>query len=184
MFDKPRSNPFWYNWGYIDRGAQTVVLQVGSHRIAVVNIHLEAFEQNARHEQASELAAWVQSLQMPWVLGGDLNAVPPEAEQKGNFDDDPHTSYATDRTLELVRSGLPKHQEALQQLKSPQLPFTFPSNQPNRQIDYLFAANALNIVKSRVVHEAKTASDHLPVWAQLSLPTPSHTALAGQPIAF
>lgn len=167
VFDKPRANPFWYNWGYIDRGAQTVVLQVGSHAIAVINAHLEAFDQNARHKQAKQLADWVRSLPTPWVLGGDLNAPPPEAQQKRGFDDDPNMSYATDRTIELVRAGLPRHQEALLQAQSRHASFTFPSNRPNRQMDHLFAAGDLHVAQARVVHESATASDHLPVLAQL-----------------
>ncbi|MEM7402581.1 MAG: endonuclease/exonuclease/phosphatase family protein [Myxococcota bacterium] len=177
VFDKPRSNPFWYNLGYIDRGAQTVVLQLGGQRLAVVNAHLEAFDQTARQLQANKLATWVTSLPMPWVLGGDLNAPAPEAAQKSGFVDAPDINYSTDRTIELLRLGLPaQHQEALRQLKSAQSPhvsnaFTFPSNQPNRQMDYLFTSRHLHIVDARVVRKSKTASDHLPLFAQLSLPT-------------
>ena len=173
VFDKPRANPFWYNLGYIDRGAQTVVLQVGGRRIAVVNAHLEAFDQTTRHEQAQQLAAWVKSLSLPWVLGGDLNAPPPEAAHKSDFNHKPQIDYTTDRTIQLVRSGLPQYQEALWQFKSPESSLTFPSDQPNWQIDHLFTASQLHIVNARVVHEAKTASDHLPLWAQLSLSAPS-----------
>ncbi|MEM7589117.1 MAG: endonuclease/exonuclease/phosphatase family protein [Myxococcota bacterium] len=169
VFEKPRSNPFWYNLGYIDRGAQTAVLQVGCHRIAVVNAHLEAFDQSARHEQAEQLASWVQSLQIPWVLGGDLNAPPPEAVRKKGFAD-PDVDYRTDRTIEFVRAQLPPHVEAT--LDPPHI-LTFPSDTPERQLDHLFVEKQFQVLQARVFTEAETASDHLPVLAQLSLPATS-----------
>ncbi len=50
IFDKPKNNPFGYNWGYLDRGLQKVVAQVGHKEINLVNLHLEAWDADARQQ--------------------------------------------------------------------------------------------------------------------------------------
>ncbi|MEM7118943.1 MAG: endonuclease/exonuclease/phosphatase family protein, partial [Chloroflexota bacterium] len=148
--------------GYIDRGAQRVRIRVGDRRIAVVNVHLEAFDQQARREQACDLAHFVQSIDDPWVLGGDFNAPPPEAEQKKDFHDEP-VDYTSDQTLELLRAGLGASCEAFGELDGTRsdLPtLTYPADRPNRRLDHVFASSHFVMTQTRVLREAGDASDH------------------------
>ena len=46
-------NPFWYNWFYLNRAVQIVELDVpGEQPVQLFNVHLEAFSQSNREQQA------------------------------------------------------------------------------------------------------------------------------------
>lgn len=172
IFDKPASNPFWYNWGYLDRGAHRLDLKIGDQTLTVVNLHLEAFEQEAREKQARFLGKWIKDIKGPIVVGGDFNSIPREASKKAGFIDEPQTSFATDQTIEHVKKGLKEFNEALQaspcQTNEAQC-HTFPADAPTRRLDYIFTSHGAQINGGRVFQEAGDASDHLPVVVELDL---------------
>lgn len=176
IFDKPESNPFWYNWGYLDRGAQKVVAQIGDKKLTLINLHFEAWEKEARAKQVKVVSDWALSLPGPLVIGGDFNAVPPEACKKAAFADEMDADFQADKTIELLRSYLVNFNETLSISKCPSsgvnpqelATFTFPADAPNRRLDYIYTINGARIVAERVVKEAATASDHLPVWAEIA----------------
>lgn len=175
IFDKPEDNAFWYNWGYIDRGAQKVVAQVGDKKISLINLHLEAWEKKARMKQAKIVAHWAQELEGPLIIGGDFNAIPPEACKKSNFADELDVDFAHDETLSILREGLKNHSESLRVEQCPPAgnntqetnTFTFPADAPSRTLDHLFTTHGAKIIAERVVKEAGTASDHLPVLVEV-----------------
>jgi len=72
-FPKPASNAFWYNWFYIDRIAQGVHLMVGDETWRVYNVHLEAFNQQARRAQLTTFTDIVAQQQDTMLAGGDFN---------------------------------------------------------------------------------------------------------------
>ncbi|WP_341837824.1 endonuclease/exonuclease/phosphatase family protein [Chitinophaga pollutisoli] len=108
-------------------------------------------QEDNRILQATEFNKIVKSLDLPLVAGGDLNATPDS------------------RTMAVVRSVL--------NLGCPQqCPLTFPSNQPNRTIDYIMTAPTNKFSVSSYVapsgwHEALKvyASDHRPVIAVMKV---------------
>lgn len=170
IFAKPESNPFWYNWGYIDRGIERVNVAVGDHNIAVLNIHLEAWETAAREQQIKDTLAYVKEIDLPIILGGDFNTVLPDAPKKSGFADDPFVNYAGEQTLQWFYEHAPNltipHLTATS--TSPFDHYTFPSNLPDRRLDHIFLlGKSLSFVNYRVGHEAGTASDHLPVVATI-----------------
>jgi endonuclease/exonuclease/phosphatase family metal-dependent hydrolase len=166
IFDKPESNPFWYNWGYLDRGAQRLEVIIGDKILNIANMHLEAFEQEAREKQAHLLIQWLSDIKGPLVLGGDFNAIPRHASKKHGFVDEPDVSFATDRTLQNIEEGLGHYQEAIAHSvcsANESACMTYPANAATRRLDYMFATRGARFVEGRVVHEAGEASDHLPV---------------------
>lgn len=176
VFDKPESNPTWYNWGYIDRGAQKVTAQVGKFKVDLVNTHFEAWDIPSRHKQAKRLAGWIDQFTNPTIIGGDFNAIPPSAEKRTGFKDDLKDDYSTDKTLALFTKylGSPESSfEIIEADKEPAQEFTFPANEPNRTLDYLFVIHGANLLSARILDWAGDASDHLPVWATVNI-VPSH----------
>lgn len=175
IFAKPESNAFWYNWGYIDRGVQKVVAQIGNKTLTIFNTHLEAWEKEARNRQVKIIGDWINSSSGPVLFGGDLNSVPPEACQKNKFGDEPEADFSKDSSIEALRYYLGDHDESLTISKCPSSgynsqefnTFTFPSNAPTRRLDYFYTVGSINIRQERVVKEAGTASDHLPVWIEI-----------------
>ena len=172
IFDKPKSNPFWYNWGYLDRGAQKIEIQVGSITLTAVNLHLEAFEEEAREKQARIVGNWVKDIKKSLVVGGDFNAVPSNASKKNGFVDETNISYDDDHTIDYLMESIPNLAEAISPSlcdTSEHLCFTFPANDATRRLDYLFATNGVKFIDGRVVAEAGGASDHLPVLSTVTL---------------
>lgn len=164
VFDKPKNNPFFYNGFYIDRLAEIATVKTGNGKeLVIINVHLEAFEQYARIEQAEELLRIYRRFagDFPVVLIGDFNAVPPYPEVIGTEDEEstityflkePNTGEALlDRRFDIHDSSS----------------YTSTSEDPVKKIDYIFyTKDKLRLINSFVVHEAKTSSDHLPVMAE------------------
>lgn len=168
VFDKPASNPFWYNWGYIDRGVQKIVAQVGQQLVTFFNIHLEAWEAAAKNKQVRELLRFADQVKGPLVIGGDFNAVPPEATVKAQFADEPDNNYSQDDVISYMRATAKEASEAIPEAvyrRDEKAALTFPTDIPTRRMDYLYGLKGMQIKQGRVVHEAGIASDHFPVMA-------------------
>lgn len=171
VFDKPESNAFWYNWGYIDRAAQKVIATVGKQQVAIVNTHFEAWDVEARHKQAKRMAEWIRDFKLPTLIGGDFNAVPPDALKRTNFVDSPQDDYTGDNTVSILLKNLPKVSNWLdhESSRNNMAQYTFPADIPTRTLDYIFGYDGIELLKSTVVKEAGVASDHLPVWANFKI---------------
>lgn len=72
-FEKPASNPFWYNWFYLDRIAQRVSLTVGDDTWNVWNLHLEAFDPSAREQQFKQVIQAIRKDTRAVIAAGDYN---------------------------------------------------------------------------------------------------------------
>lgn len=117
----------------------------GGDTVVAVNVHFDWVDDDGyRFAQASTLAAVLDTLSHPWILLGDFN-------------DEPGS-----RTLELFQV------RALEADKPADGSFTFSSDDPRKEIDFIFAAPAggWRVLEARVVDERPT-SDHLPVLAVL-----------------
>lgn len=171
VFDKPKSNPFWYNWGYIDRGIQRVNVQLGDVSLAVLNVHLEAWDTKTREEQIKVTNEYIEQIKLPIILGGDFNTIPEDAIKKFGFVDEPEADFSEEKTLKWFAANA-------KELKIPKLNaqndvpaqlYTFPSSNPDRRLDYIFLlGKTLSFVDFRVASEAGLSSDHLPVVAKIN----------------
>jgi endonuclease/exonuclease/phosphatase family metal-dependent hydrolase len=170
IFDKPQSNPFWYNLGYIDRGIERVDVALGEHKLALLNVHLEAWELAAREQQIQKTLEYIQEIHLPIILGGDFNTVMPGAPKTSGFADDKDANFTNEKTL----SWFIEHAENLSvpqvhaEGDNPFQRYTFPSNSPDRRLDHIFLlGKSLSFISFRVGYEAGIASDHLPVIATI-----------------
>ena len=163
VLEKPGNKPFFYNAFYLDRLVQVVKIKVGSKNLMILNVHLEAFERETRENQAKKVLDIYRSYKddFPVLLLGDFNCVPPEAEQKKNFHDEPELDFSNDKTITFfIEEGSLKAAELIT--------LTFPSDKPDRKLDYIFYNHdKIEFVKTFVPEI--DSSDHLPMVMQFSL---------------
>jgi len=115
----------------------------GQTRFMLVNTHLDWVKDDAfRFNQAKKLKAYLNGLNIPYVLAGDFNDTPGS------------------RTLKLLRTGM------MEASKPAANRLTFSSTKPTIEIDFIFAAPASQWSLGRVeVIDEPVASDHRPVLA-------------------
>lgn len=150
--------------------------------LALINTHFDAWGAGTgiMERQIAATEALLQSLDnegVPWVLGGDLNLLPPDNDRQrqqilaagtGTYDEEPQI-----KPLYEKYRGIP----SLQHLASntPDAWYThFPNDPtvdgPDRTIDYLFYSEQWSLDDAYVVQEeALHISDHLPVVGIYSL---------------
>lgn len=152
--------------------------------VALINTHFDAWgagtgimeQQIAKTEQ---LLRSLDDARVPWILGGDLNLLPPDNDRQrqrilaaatGFYDENPQIKTLYDRYR-----GIP----SLDQLTSDTASawYThFPNNPaaagPDRTIDYLFFSDQWSLDDAYVLQgEALQISDHLPVVGVYALGT-------------
>jgi endonuclease/exonuclease/phosphatase family metal-dependent hydrolase len=161
VLDKPSSRSFITNAFYIDRLVQKAVINLDSGQLMVLNLHLEAFDQETRVAQAKVVKNLYDSLssQMPVLLMGDFNSTIPGG---------PYLSEAIEVIMgsEDIESAVdPDQYEA-----NPEEYFTFSSGTPEYMIDFIFYnPSRIEKISSRVVSEMGEVSDHLPVVMEFKL---------------
>ncbi len=137
--------PFMY-----PRGALVARLENGDARLCAVSTHL-GLHPRERLADARELTWSVADAGTPVVIGGDLNERP----------DGRAVGYLAERFRDAWLLGGDVDGE------------TFPAEEPATRIDYLFASEGIAVERVIVPpgQDAREASDHRPVVAELTLPT-------------
>jgi endonuclease/exonuclease/phosphatase family metal-dependent hydrolase len=137
-------------WLY-PRGALVARLENDDARLRAVSTHF-GLHPRERLAHARVLAELVRDVGTPVVIGGDLNERP----------DGGAVAYLAERYRDAWLLGGDVDGE------------TFPADEPTTRIDYLFVSEG--IVVERVIvppgPDAREASDHRPVVAELTLPAP------------
>jgi endonuclease/exonuclease/phosphatase family metal-dependent hydrolase len=153
--------------------------------VALINTHFEAWAAGTgvMEKQVARTAELLQSLDdvgTPWVLGGDLNLLPPDGDRQrqriiaagtGNYDKESQIKPLYDKYR-----GIPSLQHLM--ADDPQAWYTHYPNDPSasgpdRTIDYLFYSDQWSTNDQYVIQEeALHISDHLPVVGVYSLPRP------------
>ena len=159
---KPVNKPFFYNALYLDRLAQVVKIEIGEKTLVVLNVHLEAFDNETREKQAQRVLDIYGEYKenYPVILLGDFNCLPPNAKQKKGFSDEPDIDFDGDKTIGIFL--------AEKSLKPAELEtVTFPANKPTRKLDYFFYNHEkLTLVKTFA--PVIDSSDHLPLVMEFS----------------
>lgn len=124
----------------------TIELPSGG-QVCLADIHFDCIEDDAeRYCQALIVASELKKLDSPCLLMGDFN-------------DEPET-----RTLEVFRSFM------LEAKKPSDARMTFPSDAPEREIDFMFVSPPSRwVVRSVEVLADSMTSDHRPILADLTL---------------
>ncbi len=183
---KPTSNNSAVNAFFIQRAVQHVTLDVRGKEVELFNVHLEAFDQETRHIQANLLVEHVRKVSGPKgtkraVVLGDLNAPPASAARKSGFWDEPEADFRSDKTVAMIREGLPGLRDALNgKQQKEEDTWTFPAQRPTRRLDYIFHGEEFELAESMVYYPAGATSDHVPVVARLALRPTSTSTPAGK----
>jgi endonuclease/exonuclease/phosphatase family metal-dependent hydrolase len=133
---------------FYPRGALIAVIGRAGYRISALSVHL-GLTPGERIRHARELTDLAVAIDEPVLIGGDLNE---DAGGKA-------ASWLADRFWDAwIRDGAGGGE-------------TFPSADPTARIDYLFASEQFAITRAVVpdTPEARAASDHLPLIADLDL---------------
>jgi len=162
-----QSNPFYYDSFYLDRLAQVVKIRVAGHNLVLINVHLEAFDQETRIKQFEKLRT---------IYGSYCNEVP--TIMLGDFNSDIRYKNAGISFLtEMIKTG-----NAAFDLSNIQN--TFDSREPTERLDYIFYnTEYIKEISAEVVKEFKEASDHLPVLLTFEFNNHKYGTSARQPDA-
>ena len=164
VLPKPPSNPFYYNAFYPDRLIQITEVDIYGRSLLIFNVHLEAFDKEAREQQAEILASHIREYvdQYPLIVIGDFNCRPP-------FNEISYNSEKTIRTI-LGISGMVTAVNEEVYMEDPKRYLTFSSDKPYEKLDYIFYnTRFITKLEVRTLHEAGIASDHLPVYMKFIL---------------
>lgn len=144
---------FYYNSFYLDRLLQISSIQINDRLLYVMNVHLEAFDEDTREKQAMQVLEKYNELveKHPVILLGDFNA---NAE---NTDEE--------TILRILKGNSIKKAISDQVFQADKSTFyTYSSEKPNRKIDYIFySEDKINFLNASVLSAAGQISDHLPV---------------------
>ena len=157
----PESNTFFYNDFYLDRLLQMCWLQNGADSILIMNVHFEAWDAPTRELQSKIVSDVYLSYEKdhPILLLGDFNCIPP-------FEENGEQEQTIRDILDLPNLKMVTKQEDYH--SQPIDFFTFNSEHPYQKIDYIFYNNRyIDCLDYRVLHEAGSVSDHLPLYARL-----------------
>ena len=156
--------------------------------VAMLNTHFEAWGAGTgvMQKQVGHTLKVLEALddeQVPWVLGGDLNLLPPDAQRQrtrislartGEYDEVPAIQPLYDRYGAIPPlEGLMSDNPVRWYTHMPNDPTV---SAPDRTIDYIFFSNQWTLEDARVLQDsAWEVSDHLPVVGRFSLAGPTGT---------
>lgn len=150
--------PFYYRAFYLDRLIQVSLIKIDQKTLALLNVHLEAFDQYTRQQHGQHVLEVLKEYlkQYPVLLVGDFNANPVEAK-----------SNVKKETVMDLFYQLPELKEAIPMqafLANEKDFYTYSSEKPYQRIDYIFySSKDIEAIEGRVLREAGQISDHLPV---------------------
>lgn len=159
VLEKRLDAPFYYNAFYLDRLIQLNKVTIGGRPLITMNVHLEAFDQETRMQQAVTVLEVYNEMasEYPVILLGDFNA---NADQSDG-----------DETIRMILKGrniAPVINDSLYRAR-PRDFYTYSSAEPDRKIDYIFySKDKLLPLDARVATEFGTVSDHLPVMCRFT----------------
>ncbi|PZO56418.1 MAG: metal-dependent hydrolase [Phormidesmis priestleyi] len=158
MLEKVASNPFYYNAFYLDRLAQVSEILVGGKPLMVINVHLEAFDEPTRVKQTQFVRAIAEDYAKtyPVIVLGDFNSSLNRPEESA-------FSINVMKDSEQFASAVPEADWGKAMA-------TFPSNQPEYTLDYIwYTPSTIEVVSTEVISAAGEASDHLPLMMEFRL---------------
>jgi endonuclease/exonuclease/phosphatase family metal-dependent hydrolase len=154
----PSAAPFYYRAFYLDRLIQVAELTIRNQTVVVLNVHLEAFDQQTRELQAREVLQVVDQYASagPLLLIGDFNARPP-------FASDVNTDEST-IAMFLKHPLLSPALDEPQYLSNETAYYTFDTENPYEKLDYIFYTHqSIEPVEVATIREAGGISDHFPL---------------------
>lgn len=152
---RPVNATFLYKSFYLDRLIQVCDLKIGSKTIKVMNLHMEAFDEETRIAQAEVVKELYDQYadKMPVLLIGDFNS-------RNEHEDESNGAMKIIMEGQYIESSIADSAY----LTDPELYYTFDSRAPYQMIDYiLYNRNFIQRTDAHVLRKAGEISDHLPV---------------------
>ncbi len=177
VFDHTNEIPFFASWLFDPHGAQKCSINFNGTKINLINLHLDPWSQNSRENQIKMLKdLWITHTKLPIIIGGDFNALSPYSKKGGFymkdapwFIDKTKWNIKNELTIStILHAGFKEADPTILSLKKTKN-YTFPSDNPKEKIDFIFAKNKAKIIKGFVYKQAKDASDHLPIVAEIKI---------------
>ncbi len=158
---KPDERPFYYNQFYLDRTVQISKIDVAGRSLTLLNVHLEAYMNATRQKQALEVVDAVRAHEDgPLILLGDFNAQPPWVDSGMDENGRPDNTIVTILEQTGLHKAIPEGEYGAGPGEGH---LTFPSGTPSVCLDHIFYNEHIERLSARVLSEAGTGSDHLPV---------------------
>lgn len=164
---KPKEVHRAVNYFYPFRYIQIVELEVGNDIITIGNVHLEAFKASARSLQSELIKELVVKYSIDF-FAGDFNS-PPYYSKTSSAIDDYHVDYNYQDDASRKLAQLKNYQDCIDkddELKNEKKFFTFPTDKPDRRLDYIWFNNTKYKVKETQVLK-NNVSDHFPLQSKL-----------------
>ena len=158
------NNPFYYDSFYIDRLAQVVKLKINKQFLILINVHLEAYDQETRKIQMQQVKSIYLKYykDFPTILLGDFNS---------------DISYK-DAGIKLMLD-LPDTDCAAYDTNPGN---TFSSESPTERLDYIFYNNQyIKEIDAQILTQFELASDHLPLLLKFQFKEQLYANIRQQP---
>lgn len=155
----------------------------GGKVLSVLNTHLDTYNPELRQYEADILKGVSRKKSNPYLLAGDLNALPPHSKDQHGFKEDAFSfleDYRKDDTINrLIKEGdfhVPHDLDPQYAVNGHRFLdsgyFTFPSTKPNRGLDHILISPDLQYAsqggkEAYRVLQGVPYSDHLPVVAEI-----------------
>ncbi|MGB3670511.1 MAG: endonuclease/exonuclease/phosphatase family protein, partial [Phormidesmis sp.] len=160
VLERVADKSFIYKAFYLERLAQVSQVSLDGQPLVIINVHLEAFEENTRVRQTRFVRSLAEDYAqiLPVIVMGDFNSalnrstfVTADGENLGE------TQFSIKEMLasEQFASAIPEAEWNSN--------LTFPSDQPKYKLDYMFyTPSTLEVLNTQVLDAAGESSDHLP----------------------
>ncbi|MGB3570391.1 MAG: endonuclease/exonuclease/phosphatase family protein [Phormidesmis sp.] len=164
VLERVADKSFIYKAFYLERLAQVSQVSLDGQPLVIINVHLEAFEENTRVRQTRFVRSLAEDYAqiLPVIVMGDFNSalnrstfVTADGENLGE------TQFSIKEMLasEQFASAIPEAEWNSN--------LTFPSDQPKYKLDYMFyTPSTLEVLNTQVLGAAGESSDHLPVMTE------------------
>lgn len=126
------------------RSVAQIKIEINNREMYFMSTHLDHKYEENRKYQSNQLLKILESLDLPYIIGGDFNAEPDAESVKILYD---KLNFACQQNCKQYK--------------------TFPATKPNTTIDYIMSSKSpdLTVDYYGVESWATTQSDHLPVYA-------------------
>ncbi|MEN8138089.1 MAG: endonuclease/exonuclease/phosphatase family protein [Bacteroidota bacterium] len=153
---KPINAPFYYNAFYLERLIQKTTLKTNRGEMMVLNVHLEAFDEETRSNHIQKSIEVFEKYRkiMPTLLVGDFNSPQDTLGTRNNLLDELIKMKDVGMAIpdSVYKADMVKHN-------------TYSTGNPYTKIDFIFySSDKIKAVESGVMQEIGEVSDHFPVW--------------------
>jgi endonuclease/exonuclease/phosphatase family metal-dependent hydrolase len=154
FFNAPQNMFFLKRLFYLNRYVQITKIKFKNKNEYIFNLHLEAFDFEAKKEQLLFLHSLIKEYN-PIMICGDFNTIPKGSNTKVDID------YSDDPCIELLPHLMENYQDIFKDT------FTFPTGKENCRLDYIWVRSGFNVEKINLKY-VFNPSDHIPIGLEIS----------------